>query len=237
MKQKTKINYLQLVANYQSLVFLGLGILVIVIGIFIIWPKVQDVNKARVTLEANTQYLNKLKAKLTDLQSLNEFELVDRNNLSVRAIPEIKNPLGTLISLRSLATDLGVDIEEISVTVGGVSSESAKIEETGIAKINFKVKMNGSKTAIFDFFKKIEESLPIVTADSVKVSMSGESATADLNVNSYYLSFPTTIGKIDDPVKKLSSDEEKLIDKIRGFSYIPPTTFTPAQGRSDPFTF
>jgi hypothetical protein len=237
MKQKNKTNYLQLIANYQSLVFLGLGILVFLIGIFIVWPKIQDVNNARNTLNTNTQYLNKLKAKLKDLQSLNEFELTDRHNLSIRAIPEVKNPLGTLISLRSLATDLGVDIEEISVTVGGVSSESAEIKDTGLAKINFKVKLSGSKTTVFDFFKKTEESLPIVTADNVKVSLSGESASAELNLNSYYLSYPETIGKIDQPVSKLSNEEEKLLSKISSFSYIPATTFTPAQGRSDPFTF
>lgn len=237
MKQKTKINYFQLLANYQSLVFLGLGFLVVILGIFIVWPKIQEINQARITLGANTQYLNGLKAKLKDLQSLNEFELTDRNNLSVRAIPEVKNPLGTLISLRSMATDLGVDVEEISVAVGDVSTESAKGVEAGIAKINFKMKIGGSKTAIFDFFKKTEESLPIITADNVKVSLSGESAQAELNLTSFYLSYPETLGKIDDPVSKLTNDEEKLLDKINGFAYIPPTTFTPAQGRSDPFAF
>jgi len=237
MKQKTKTNYLQLIANYQSMVFLVLGILVFVIGIFVIWPKIQDIIQAKDTLDKNTEYLNKLKAKLGDLQSLNEFELTERHNLSIRAIPEIKNPLGTLISLRSMATELGVDIEEISVAVGGVSSESAQIKDSGLAQINFKLKLSGSKTTVFDFFKKTEESLPIVTADNVKVTLSGESAQAELNFNSYYLSYPETIGKIDDPVSKLTNEEEKLLSKISGFSYIPATTFTPAQGRSDPFAF
>lgn len=237
MKPKTKTNYFQLLANYQSLVFLGLGFLVVIIGIFVIWPKIQEINQARITLGTNTKYLEGLKAKLKDLQSLNEFELTDRNNLSIRAIPEVKNPLGTLISLRSMATDLGVDIEEISVAVGDVSTQSAQKEETGIAKINFKMKITGSKTAIFDFFKKTEESLPIVTADNVKIELSGESAVSELNLNSYFLTFPEKIGKISDPVKKLTSEEEKLLDKISGFSYVPPTTFTPSSGRSDPFAF
>lgn len=237
MKQKTKTNYLQLITNYQSMVFLVLGILVFAIGIFVIWPKVQDIIQAKNTLDNNTEYLNKLKTKLGDLQSLNEFELTERNNLSLRAIPEIKNPLGTLISLRTLASDLGVEIEEISVAVGEVSSESAQITDSGIAKIDFKVKLGGSKTAVFDFFKKTEESLPIVTADNVKITLSGESATAELALNSYYLTFPEKIGKIDEPVQKLTSDEEKLLDKISVFTYISPTTFTPAEGRSDPFVF
>lgn len=237
MKPKNKTNYLQMVSNYQSLVFFGLGISVFLLGLIVIWPKIQEINQARLTLNQNTQYLNKLKAKLADLESLNEYELTDRNNLSLRAIPEIKNPLGTLISLRSLATEMNISVEEISVAVGGVSSESGQKKSTDLAQINFKVKLTGAKTDIFGFFKKTEESLPIISADSVKIALSGDFASAELKLSSYYLSYPETIGKIDTPVSKLSNDEEKLLDKIKGFAFVPPTTFTPAQGRNDPFGF
>lgn len=237
MKPKNKTNYLQVVSNNQSLAFLALGILVVLLGVFIVWPKIQDINKARLNLESNEKYLEKLQTKLADLQSLNEFELTERHNLSIRAIPEIKNPLGTLISFRSLATEQGIEIEEISVTVGQISSESAVTKDGGLSKINFKIKVVGSKSSMLSFFKKIEESLPLITADNVKISLSGENAGSQFNLSSYYLSYPEILGKIDEPVKKLTADEEKILSQIKDFSYVPPTTFTPSEGRSDPFSF
>jgi hypothetical protein len=226
----------KIIAN-KSLLYLAVGVLVFFLTTSVILPKGREILEARETLQKGEKKLENLKGKLADLTSLNEFELSERNNLLLRALPAQKNPLGEMVTLRSLANELNLTIEEISVAPGEVSTPSAEVKEKKLQPINFKIKLASSRTAFFDFLKKMEQSTPLSNFDQMKISLSGDSVNAEFSLDTFFLNYPETIGSLETPVPKLTADEEKTLEKISSFTYVPAVSFQPSEGRDNPFSF
>ncbi|MFZ5366311.1 MAG: type 4a pilus biogenesis protein PilO [Patescibacteria group bacterium] len=229
------IAFSEILFKYERILFVLMGVFLVFLSWFFIIPKTREVFEAKTALSQEKNRLSKLGAKLQDLESLNEFELSERTNLSLKAIPDKKNVIGVMTSLRTQAAEEGLTIESLSVSPGElVSTGSAK---ASLGKLDFKLEIQGSLEKVLGFFKKIQESLPLVSLKKVKIEFSGENATVELTLESYFLPLPQTLGVIDSPVPKLTSDEEKILTQISKFSYLPPVSFPPGTGRTNPFSF
>jgi len=65
---------------------------------------------------------------------------------------------------------------------------------------------------------KIKTSLPILTVKGLTVDNIQQQT--DLNIQTYYLNFPQTIGAVDTPVQKLTKDEEDSLKKLASYTAI-----------------
>lgn len=230
-----KITFSEILLKYERIIFVFIGIFLVFLSWSFIIPKTNQVFEAKNSLAKEKSRLTKLQAKLADLESLNEFELSERTNLALKAVPDKKNVIGVMSSLRTQAAEKGLMIENLSVSPGELMSTVSATPGPG--KLDFKIEIQGPLETILDFFTKMQESLPLVSLRQVKIELVGGNAAVSLTLESYFLPLPQTLGAIDLPVLKLTPDEEKVLNQISGFSFLPPASFTPSVGRVNPFSF
>jgi hypothetical protein len=70
-----------------------------------------------------------------------------------------------------------------------------------------------------------------------KTSISGGNASAEFSLGTPFYPMPKELGKIDTPLAKLTTDEDKLLEKLAEFTYLESKSFTPSEGRADPFSY
>lgn len=220
--------------KYKNLLLVALGVVLISISWTMVGPQVGKISTGRTNLQKEEARLKQLQAKYDDLSGLNEFELTERNALTLKAIPETKNVFGAMITIKTIANESNVVISEIKVDPGDISSESAKKIFTNV---KFDLKIEGPYTGTIDFVKKTEKTLPLMSLGKFKTTITGEIASSEFSLETPFYPMPNDLGKIDTPLAKLTADEDKLLDQLAGFTYLESTSFTPAEGRADPFSY
>ena len=231
---KNNQNTIEIFLKYKNLLLVALSVVLISISWTVVGPQVDKISTGQASLQKEEAKLKKLQEKYDDLSSLNEFELTERNALTLKAIPDTKNVFGAMIAIKALANENEVTVSEIRVDPGDVSSESAKKVFTNI---RFDLVVNGVYTKIINFLKQTEKTLPLMSIGKIKTSLSGEIATAEFSLETPFYPMPNELGKIDTPLAKLTTDEEKLLDQLSEYAYLESTSFTPAEGRADPFAY
>jgi Tfp pilus assembly protein PilO len=197
--------------KYKNLLLIVVGVVLLSISWTIVGPQVGKISTGRASLQKEETRLKQLQAKFDDLSGLNEFELTERNTLTLKAIPDSKNVFGAMITIKTLANETNIAISEIQVDPGDISSESAKKVFTNVA---FDLKINGSFLDIIDFVKKTEKVLPLMTLGKFKTSISGGNASAEFSLGTPFYPMPKELGKIDTPLAKLTTDEDLFGIKI-----------------------
>lgn len=195
-----------------------------------IWPKASQVLMARKNLDQETVRLERLRVKVSDLKSLNEFELSQRAELVLKAVPAGKKFLEVLVNFNKLANNQGVVVESFRVLPGELAA-------TQSGKLTFTVSLLGSQEGVKNFLAEAEKSLPLVDIKKVKITTEKDVFQAELNFENYFFSLPATLGKLDSTLPKLTADEEKVLGKLSGFTSFPAEVLPPPMGKPNPFTF
>jgi Tfp pilus assembly protein PilO len=219
--------------KYKNLLIMVVVVVLISLSWNLVSPQVEKISTGRANLQKEEARQKLLQAKYDDLSGLNEFELTERNALTLKAIPETKNVFGAMITIKTLANENNIMISEIKVDPGDVSSESAQKVFTNVS---FTLKIDGSYKEVIEFLKKTETTLPLMTLGKFKTTTNGETASAEFSLDTPFYPMPQELGKIDTPLAKLTTDEDKLLETLAGFTYLEPISFTPAEGRADPFS-
>jgi hypothetical protein len=223
--------------KYEKLLFLTIIVLLFVMTWSFTIPRVKVVLEGQEALKREKEKIARLEAKIADLESLNDYELSERANLTLKAVSEEKNVFGVLLTLRDQANENQLVIKKISVNPGEVSEATASATKNS-GEIEFKLEVEGSVENIKEFFNKIQKFLPLMSASNLKMNFSEGNAAIDFVLKGYYLALPKTLGKIDDPLPKLTSEEEKILSEISGYNSLNLQTFTPvASERKNPFSF
>jgi len=219
--------------------FCSYGMVVVFFLIFIGWfyliPKAKEVLEAKNTLEQQEKRLIGLRAKLADLESLDETGLQERFDSSLKAIPEKKVPVSVMTILREEALGKGLLVDSLSVSPGGISATASA--HSALDKISFKTQISGSLNGVLDFLKEVSSFLPLMAVRQIAITLNNEIANTSLVIESYSLPLPTTLGSLDSPVSKLTPEEEKTLREISQFRYFPSSSFAPSGGRANPFSF
>lgn len=230
-----KLSLTELWVKYYRVFFIFFVVGLVFLSWFFLRPQVKQVFEAKKDLDQEKRRLTSLRAKLADLENLNEFELSERTNVSLQAIPEKKNIIGLIANLRSQLGEKGLIMENLQVSSGELPATSSA--QQGLGEFNFKLAIRGTLEAVLDFFAKAEKSLPLVSFREVKIEVGEEEANTSFILESYFLSLPGVLGAIDAPVPKLTSGEEKVLQEIAQYSFFSPVSFPPAQGKTNPFSF
>lgn len=195
-------------------------------------PKINESFEVKQKLEVDKDKLVRLQKKLEDLEGLNEAELSETTKVSLRAISTEKNFMEALDTIGKIANEKGLAIESFSVNPGELS-----VKERG--EISYKLTVIGSIDSVVDFLSEINNTVPLVSmVGNLSLNMSeGESTTIELQAENYFLPYPKTIGKIDSPVPKLTSTEEKALSSISSFKFYLQEFLPAAGGKENPFTF
>ncbi|MGB9911065.1 MAG: type 4a pilus biogenesis protein PilO [Microgenomates group bacterium] len=209
MKKKNSPNNIQEIIKKYS--FLLIVFLMVFSFLFLIKPKITQILEIRKKIENDKKTLKFLTEKTFLLESLNEADLISRSEKILKVLPEEINLPLVLGNIRAIANNEGVNISRINVNLTSDKKEELKV-------IGFDLTIQGNKEGIKNFLKEIEESAPLMDIKSLRIEVVDKNEEVNLKLDTYYLTLPKTLGKIDAPVVLLTEQEEKLYQDLSRFS-------------------
>lgn len=241
-KQLKQINLRYLWRTRQPLVLAGLIVVVSVLIVpFGIWPQVQQTLDLNTQIAAEREQLMQLQEKIAALEQSDTLSLVDQAAEINQLLPSQKPLLEMMTSLNQSAGEAGVEVTNIEVRPGTISTVSAAVSpqttrrssssRRGAAptrraydQLDLKVVISGSLLDISAFIETIELMAPLTNVTSISLSeASGREAEirpfqAELTITTYYFSQPIA-ATIEAPLPEISPTAQSFIDQLSDFTF------------------
>lgn len=181
-----------------------------------------EIAQANINKNILTQKLNTLQSFGTNLSATTEA--------SSLALPD-KNPaLIVLSQLKILAV-------QNLVSIAGIKTGSSITPNMDISSANISFDAVGPPAAIFSFLNGVHKIAPITIISGVRMSQTGQIATASITVSSFWSPLPTQIPAVDEPINTLTPDEQSILGSVSTLISPQFAGLQPAQGgRANPFT-
>lgn len=222
---------------------LVLGFIILVSAVFL-FPRINDIYRIQRQISSEKETLARLTQKVADLKGIDQVEQSDKVETLVRALPPEKNVPGIIVTLKTIARDLGVEINNLTIGPSEISSEAAKIsslKKSDLNSLDLKLSLSGDADKMKDFFDRVEFVAPLMRVEKISLSVTGElNLTANLNLMAYSLPLPETLGAVESPLPLISKAEEEAFQRISAYQPValPEDLLPPVQsGKENPFSF
>jgi len=230
----------------QLKVFLFPGVVVVLIslsGMLVLKPQLTSFFDLRKDLAEQKKELAALSQKEAVLEGYDQNELQNRANFALKVLPAEKDSPLVLVTVRSLIYEHNLTLSDLTIGVGSLGTESAKLktkaeEKEGVPSFSLSLSFSGALTDLYDFLTAIESTFPLMRLEELSFSREGHSIEANLELVSYYLALPQSLGKTDREIIPVTSEEEEVYLEINQYSspeggvFLPPVT----SGKENPFT-
>jgi len=234
----------------QSYLFSGFVlILVVLVSLFWLMPKLMAIVKANRDLNVSRKTLAELTKKVTTLEGLSKPELTDKVDLALKILPLEKDVPGALSTLKKVALNNELIVNEMSIPeVGEITSGSAEtktsknIKEEALPSLSVKLTLIGPREKIINFFNQVETTAPLMKVSGLSISQKNEGTDESLiEVRTYFLPLPKTIGKLEQTVVPVTSQEEKIFNELSSFKIFEKSVFeetsSPSAAKLDLFGY
>lgn len=223
---KTKSSPFGNVQVLSAIIFLLLASL----GYKVVIPKISSTLTIYNQLNVLKSRLDTLNSKVSDLNGLNNYELESRNSDVVKALPSDKNTVGRMSFLGYLAGQNGILVENMRLTPGSLSASGSAT----LGVISIDLSLSGNSDQIISFLQAIQTHLPIFNMKALSTNLVKGGAT--IKLETYFMGYPKTIGKIDVAVPKLTDSEEELLGNLRNYKTVQLMEYVEgAGGKENPF--
>jgi len=126
---------------------------------------------------------------------------------STQALPDRNPSLAVISQVKTLG--LEKDVELIDMAVSGFSEATKGISSAGMT-----VGITGDLDKTVDFIKSTKLLAPIIVLDMIEMEFSGNTISTDLRTQSFWKPLPKELGKISDPIDKLTETEIEILDEL-----------------------
>lgn len=224
--------------------FSGLFIIAgaILVTFLFVRPQFEKVKMIREQLAREKIKIAKLQTKVSALEGLNEYEISEKAQTALKALPARKEVFQAIDIINLLASENGLVVESLSVSPGEISDDEATLTtETELKKdrLSFKLELLGAPEGFQRFLTRLAEFVPLT--DSKKVEFGAEGGINEFSLEFYFAPPPTTLGKTEDSLPTLTEKEEETYRSISNLPYlVPEETEAPIYssfGRTNPFSF
>ena len=225
-------------------------------------PQIKQSLTIRQDIKEEKESLEKLVAKSTSLEKINDQDLKDKFQSVQDALPSEKNIPGLLYAISRLGNETGVSIGDIELAPGLISTPSAlkggpitatpsgaKVEKgpslsTGkteapiqASSLNFSIGVSGEYPAIRKFLSKIREISPLLSISKISLNPEGGVTRPVFNIAFNYQLISSGYTKADEPVSELNNKDQDTLDEISLFPDFSkmPAMATFSTGRLNPF--
>ena len=204
-------------------------------------PIYQSANKMLSKIKTKSSELESMTSKVTLLSKLDPNVLDERVAVLDSALPSRKDVLLYLNSINGLSQELGLTFGGLSLTPGDIKeatrSAVGRTTAPGVQYLATDIKMGGNKENIYTFLRTIEELLPLMQIDNIKVSVLGPDQYA-LNLTLAMLWAPTATFDVKGAVTLFGEEEDKYFSQLsqyRRFDVALPVVESNPAGKSDLF--
>lgn len=192
-------------------------ILEIAVGIV---PGVQRVLEERKKISQVQELNRSLTAKVNVLENSDVNSLDNRLNIATASVPLVSPYQQSLSLLFSLLNKYTLEVSELRFTT---------VHDKERLLIGVNLTTAGQYTSIEALLKDLNNSIPLVSVNSVKLSRKIQTSAekeqgstpayvADISLQVQQDPPPKTIGKPSDPLPPISADLEKTLTALQGFS-------------------
>jgi hypothetical protein len=183
-----------------------------------------------------------LGVKLADLEGIEEVVLSEKVDFSLAALPRNKEVMKTISLFNSLAQLTQTQVDSLEVAPGEIATESPTMVGPDLENLTLRLKLSGENLQqLVDFLNQVEQSLPLMNITTFRLNSAGDFSSSQLMVASYFSSLPSSLDKIEAPLKKITKEDELVLDSIKNFKKpqlalmeVPEATGT-SSVRTDPF--
>lgn len=210
-------------------------VFLIIIGLSVTFGKslLFELLNQRSSIDQTRSKIKNLQANKAILQSLDEAQLQDQVQVTLRAVPGVSSTLPTLSSLKNLASTVGVTITNFNVA----ESPSKQTGDNGgaVRKISFSFTLDGDLAKIITFLERMHSTAPLTKIN--QVDLSATSRRSKINFVSFWSPLSETLPPADEPVYALNQSEMKAIENLRKLQgdIIQSKNLPTPEGRSNPF--
>lgn len=198
--------------------------------VLVIFPKIKTIMAIREKIKIQENDIKILTGKINQLNTLSEAELVSDSQILMEYFPQENDIFNSIMAIRQLTKENGININEFSVSPGFISSDSASTKDSGLGlSSSIKMEISGTLENQKIFLTKMEKIFPLMGIEGVEINSSlvgtesGQlSSNGDLTVNVYFK--PVNKKKLDyfDALPKISAASEQLIEQIKSYEKIIP---------------
>lgn len=232
---KLKIDKHQLLPYFPYIPPMLMILGVILLGVFVIFPSAEKIMTARKTLQKNREHYAAVTEKIMALQQIEEVSLNQKIGKLDQLLPREKAIPGLLAGLEKMAQEASASVESFDIKPGIVSSASAETNDT----LDFQINLKGNYDGLKAFLTKIKNSGRLMGVKNIEFTNSTKEkdsiVSSALRMYVYYRFGAIQMGEISKPLPKITSEDEKLYEKLSGFEiYTLPPNPVPV-GKTNPF--
>ncbi|MBI3577587.1 type 4a pilus biogenesis protein PilO [Candidatus Gottesmanbacteria bacterium] len=186
------------------------------------------------TLSADVQTLSQ---KAATLDALPETTLRAQLAIIVSAIPTDKAIPSVFATVDRVAAAAGVQVVDMSVTQAGslatssAQKLSAEEKTLGASLLPLALSLRGSTEGLRAFISRIGSVRRLLRIRNFDISVIAPgNVQARLALDTFYVPLPTTIGKIEQPLTKLTKEQEDALTKLASFPWFSQPQVSAPQG-------
>lgn len=243
------MNKNQALANLKEFYFPALvAFFILILSPLFLIPKARKISEMRKTITDQEKQISQLSQKLLDLQTLSEAELFETTNLLLEALPAQKDFYKILALTKKIFNDNRSSLKSFDFSPGKISSESGepKKEISDSPPMALKILFAASYDNFGNLLDSFSRTLPLMEVDSIKFSSMAATSSANLpdlegaiNLKTYFAPLPKTMGRVDNPLPKISSQGKSLIEELKTYQWYQPEVTTAGEpvitGKENPF--
>jgi hypothetical protein len=230
---------------------LTIFMVIFLLSFLILVPKIREISELKARVESQKKSLSQLAQKVADLQTLSEAELLESSILLREALPAEKDFYKVVMGSKNVLSRNNVGLTSFKFEPGVVSVEEEKSSKApqGPQKMAIDVFFSSSFENLKRMFVEVNNMLPLTDIESLQFGDINEATNSgvylDMNgkisLVSYWAPLPTTLDKPDKPLAKISTEDRKLIEQLKGYSRFQDQSITEVfssgvvVGRDNPF--
>ncbi|NCN06789.1 MAG: hypothetical protein GW946_03025 [Candidatus Pacebacteria bacterium] len=236
MKEKKQNFNLQLFLHIRQRLVIAIGVCLgtlLVVFLFGV-PQLQQAFETRAKLQKESARLDKLKQKLSELDSVSYEPAFGQVEFISETLPSKKPLLELLTSLYAVTQKSGVIVDDFSVRPGLVATTAAELSKVtknknaGYDTIDLTLTITGSFDQIQDFILLTETVTPFTTISSFSLNATfGESTsqkernvfTADLATSTFFFTQPISVS-LEQPLPKLAEQDYIVLSELSEYERI-----------------
>lgn len=223
------------VLEYKFLIYPFVTVLAALFLLFIfILPQLKNFFEGQKNLTVMENRARVLEAKASDLESYDKDRLEERLGVALASLPTEKDLPVVLGILQSLSANSAVTL--VSFQISGPQVSDPKSSSFGV-----KLDITGTTRALENFVESIEASYRVMKVSSVEVSPLGTSGqiSSIVGVDVFFTPAPKEFGSIDEPLPKITEQDEEIIAKLATSETLAetlsPLAASEETGKSNPF--
>ena len=239
-------NVRRFLKTYEALLGWGALAVVAVLGLLLgVIPAARTVFTVFKDTRTLREEIERLSVKSQTLSSYTTEALGDVVRELASAAPSDKS-VGTLfgtvdgVAKRTNVSITGLNLESVGSVASGSSKSkpSSKSEEskTGAKVLSATVAVEGNLDNVRSFLDTIVKVRRLILVKNFELGTSEKTGllTARINLESYYIPSPTTIGKASDTIDPFSAQELALVEKLISYSVVFETVSLTGESGSSP---